>query len=181
MWTKGKKIFFVLYKMTASWLPISQRFGFAKKARCFWAKRILKTCGKNVNIEKGAVFGPEVSIGDRSGIGINCEMYGPVSIGNDVMMGPEVVVYTSGHKFDITDISMMDQGFTEIKPVTIGNDVWIGRRVIIMPGVTIGDGCVIGAGAVVTKDIPPYSVAGGVPAKVIKSRLYSVNNGGENL
>ena len=178
MWTKRKKINFLLYKMTASWLPISQRLSFAKKARGFWAKRIVKSFGKNVNIEKGATFGPEVSIGDRSGIGINCEMYGPVSIGNDVMMGPEVIVYTSGHRFERTDISMMDQGFTDVKPVTIGNDVWIGRRVIIMPGVTIGDGCVIGAGAVVTKDIPPYSVAVGVPAKVIKSRLCNINNGG---
>lgn len=54
---------------------------------------------------------------------------------------------------------------------SIGNDVWIGRRAIIMPGVSIGDGCIIGAGAVVTKDVPPFSVAGGVPAKVIKSRI----------
>ena len=86
------------------------------------------------------------------------------------MMGPEVVIYTSGHKFDRTDIPMMEQGNTDAEPVTIGDDVWIGRRVMIMPGVTIGNGCVIGAGAVVTKDIPPYSVAGGVPAKVLKSR-----------
>ena len=109
-----------------------------------------------MNIEKHAHFTPGVELGDRSGIGINCEITGTVTIGNDVMMGPEVIVYTSGHRFDRTDISMMDQGFTEAKPVTIGNDVWLGRRVIIMPGVTIGDGCVIGAGAVVTKDIPPY-------------------------
>ena len=97
------------------------------------------------------------------------------------MMGPEVIVYTSGHKFDRTDITMIEQGSTVPEQVTIGNDVWIGRRVIIMPGVTIGDGCVIGAGAVVTKDIPPYSVAGGVPAKVIKSRLCNVDNGGGDL
>lgn len=62
------------------------------------------------------------------------------------------------------------QGMTEKRKVTIGNDVWIGQRVMIMPGVTIGDGCIIAAGAVVTKDIPPYSIAGGVPARVLKSR-----------
>ena len=66
---------------------------------------------------------------------------------------------------------MREQGTSEQKPVLIGNDVWLGRRVLIMPGVHIGDGCIIGAGAVVTKDIPPYSVAGGVPAKVLKSRI----------
>ena len=86
-------------------------------------------------------------------------------------MGPEVVFYTRGHRFDRTDITMIEQGSTESEPITVGNDVWIGRRVIIMPGVNIGDGCVIGAGAVVTKDIPAYSVVGGVPAKIIKSRL----------
>lgn len=63
------------------------------------------------------------------------------------------------------------QGTEEKKMVTIGNDVWIGQRVTIMPGVTIGDGCIIATNAVVTKDVPPYSVVGGVPAKVLKSRL----------
>ena len=173
MWTFGKKILFVMYRLTASWLPISQRSKIAKKIRGFWGKRILSSCGKNVNIERGAVFSPAVSLGDNSGIGINCELYGPVTIGKNVMMGPDVVVYTKGHKFDRTDIPMMAQGSTEERPVAIGNDVWIGRRVMIMPGVTIGDGCVIGAGAVVTKDVPPYSVAAGVPAKVVKSRSIS--------
>ena len=92
-------------------------------------------------------------------------------LGNNVMMGPEVVIYTSGHKHDRIDIPMMEQGSSETQPVIIGNDVWIGRRAIIMPGVTIGDGVIVGAGAVVTKNIEPYMVAVGVPAKAIKSRL----------
>ena len=171
MWTRKKKILFVLYKITAAWLPISQRSKLAKKIRVFWAKRIVSSLGDCANIERGAIFGPQVSVGNRSGIGVNCELYGPVIIGNDVMMGPDVVIYTSGHKFDRIDVPMMDQGSIAPKPVRIGNDVWIGRRVMIMPGVTIGNGCVIGAGAVVTKDIPDYSVAVGVPAKVVKSRV----------
>ena len=171
MWTTKKKILFILYKITAAWLPISQRSKFAKKARVFWAKRIAKSVGNNVNVERNVQFGPLLEIGDNSGIGIRCEIYGPVKIGRDVMMGPDVVCYTSGHRFDRTDITMIEQGSSEPEPISIGNDVWIGRRVMIMPGVNIGDGCVIGAGAVVTKDIPPYSVVGGVPAKIIKSRL----------
>lgn len=171
MWTIKTKILFVLYRMFASWLPKTDHFKPGGWLRRQFAKMIATSCGKGVNIEKGASFTPGLSIGDRSGVGIDCELTGPITIGRDVMMGPEVIIYTSGHKFDRTDISMMDQGFTETKPVTIGNDVWLGRRVIIMPGVTIGDGSIIGAGAVVTKDIPAYSVAGGVPAKVIKSRL----------
>ena len=175
MWTTKKKILFILYKFTASWLPISQRSKLSKKFRVFWARRIAKSVEKNVNIERNVEFGPMLEIGDNSGVGIRCEIYGPVKIGNDVMMGPDVVCYTSGHKFDRTDITMIEQGSTEAEPITIGNDVWIGRRVMIMPGVNIGDGCVIGAGAVVTKDIPPYSVAGGVPAKVIKNRLCNID------
>ena len=170
MWSIRKKISFVLYNVFAAWLPISQRSSLAKKLRVFFAKRITQNIGKNVNIEKKAVCGPLLEIGDNSGVGIKCEIYGPVSIGRNVMMGPEVVIYTSGHNFDRTDIPMMDQGFTEPQPVTIGNDVWIGRRAMIMPGVTVGDGCVIGAGAVVTKDVPDYAVVGGVPAKLIKMR-----------
>ena len=170
MWTIKKKICFLMYKLTASWLPISQRSNFAKKIRRFWAKRIIDSLGKNVNIERSAYFTPALKIGDNSGVGINCEVYGPVTIGDNVMMGPEVVIYTRGHNHERTDITMIEQGFEEVRPVTIGNDVWIGRRVMIMPGVTIGNGCIIGAGAVVTKSMPDYSVIGGVPAKVIYTR-----------
>ena len=170
MWTLKKKLCYVMYKLTASWLPKSQRMRFAKILRRFWAKRIISGIGENVNIEKGAFFTPGLSIGNNSGVGIDCELYGKISIGNDVMMGPEVVIYTTGHKHDSVDVPMRLQGNEEPREVVIGNDVWIGRRAMIMPGVTIGDGCLIAAGAVVTKDIPPYTIAGGVPAKVVKKR-----------
>ena len=171
MWSLKKKICFVLYRLTASWLPISQRSNFAKKMRQFWAKRIVENMGKNVNIERNSFFGPLLKIGDNSGIGIDCEVYGPVEIGSDVMMGPEVVIYTKGHRHDRVDVTMIEQGDDETRPVKIGNDVWIGRRVMIMPGVSIGNGCIIGAGAVVTKDVPDYSIVGGIPAKVLRMRI----------
>lgn len=170
MWTNQKKILYILYKITAAWLPISQRSSFAKKIRGFWAKRIVEYCGSNVNIERNATFGPQLRIGNNSGVGIDCEIYGPVQIGENVMMGPEVIIYTNGHSFSRIDIPIIQQGSTEIEPVYIGNDVWIGRRVMIMPGVSIGNGCVIAAGAIVTHSIPDMSVAAGVPAKIIKER-----------
>ena len=176
MWTTKKKILFTLYKMTAAWLPISRRSKIAKALRCFWAKKIAKKLGVGVNIEHNALFGPQLEIDDYSGIGIDCEINGPVSIGKYVMIGPEVVIYTSGHKHDRIDIPMGEQGADEVRPVYIGNDVWIGRRAMILPGVTIGDGCIIGAGAVVTKNIPDYSVAVGVPAKVVKNRIIHGQN-----
>ena len=130
----------------------------------------MKRVGKHVNIEKGAIFNGEVVIGDYSGIGVNRELNGPVTIGKYVMMGSEVVVYTRNHSSSRTDIPMQNQGYDSVRPVIIGDDVWIGRRVIILPGVQIGEGCIIGAGAVVAKDIPPYSVVVGNPAKIIKNR-----------
>lgn len=171
MWTKKTKIIYVLYTLFASNLPKSQHMKFAQRFRGFFAKRIARSFGKNVNIEKKAHFTPGLSIGDNSGVGIMCEVNGLVTIGKNVMMGPEVVIYSQSHKYDRTDIPMCEQGFDEPKEVVIGDDVWIGRRAIIMPGVHIGDGCIIGAGAVVTKDIPSYSVAAGVPARVVKQRL----------
>lgn len=170
MWTIGKKILYIGYKLTASWLPQSRHFPPAKILRRAWAKGIAENVGSNVNFESHAHFTPGLRIGDNSGVGLRCELNGPVTIGNDVMMGPETIVYTQNHKFSDTERPMRLQGFEPTEDVVIEDDVWIGRRVMIMPGVRIGKGSVIAAGAVVTKDVPPYSVAGGVPAKILKSR-----------
>jgi len=170
---KGKIIIGrIVYNLIGKHMPLSDgHFSFgAKKIRAFCGKLILRECGDNVNIEKGAHFSSEVSLGDNSGIGINCEIAPYVSIGNDVMMGPECMIYTSNHGMGRTDIPMMKQESTPVEPVVIGNDVWIGARVIILPGVHIGDGSVIGAGSVVTKDVEEYSVVAGNPAKLIRKR-----------
>ena len=144
-----------------------------KKMRSLSAKGFIRYCGKNVNIEHGAKISSKLSIGDNSGIGVDCQCGGDITIGKDVMMGPECVIITRNHDFSRTDISMRLQGYKPEEPVTIGNDVWIGRRVMIMPGVHIGNGCIIAAGAVVTKDIPDYAIVGGVPAKILKFRNNS--------
>lgn len=170
VWTKKKKILYIIYSMCASWLPNSSHSKIAQKWRYLWASKIVCCCVKNVNFERFCSFTPGLSIGDNSGVGIGACINGPVTIGADVMMGQDVIIYTTRHKDDRTDIPMREQGMADVMPVVIGNDVWIGGRVIILPGVTIGDGCIIGAGAVVTKDVPSYSVAVGVPAKVVRNR-----------
>jgi len=95
--------------------------------------------------------------------------HGEIVIGNNVLIGPNSVLRSSGHKFERTDIPISKQGHLT-GMITIGNDVWLGSNVVILPNVTIGDSTVIGAGSVVTKDIPPFSIAVGNPAKVIKQR-----------
>lgn len=136
-------------------------------------KNIFLHCGKNVNIEKGAFFGSgfRLKIGDNSGIGLNCVVPGNIEIGNDVMMGPECYILSSNHAFDRTDIPMTRQGFSIQKKTIIEDDVWIGRQVIFTPGRTVKKGTIIGAGTVLTKDFPEYSIVGGNPSRLIKSRL----------
>ena len=125
-----------------------------------------------MNVEPVANFysGKQISIGDNSGIGFRAHLSGRITIGRDVMMGHDCIIWTLNHGFDRCDIPMTEQGFYPEEPVTIGDDVWIGARVIILPGVNIGSHAIIAAGAVVSKDVPEWAIVGGVPAKVIKMR-----------
>jgi len=167
-----RKLGGMIYYLVAKHLPRSYSgFKLGQTAlRRFCGKLMLSHCGKKVNIEKNALFSHKVSLGDYSGIGVNAKIYGTCTIGNYVMMGEDCTIITRNHKFDRTDVPMMHQGFEEERPVVIGNDVWIGDRVTILPGVHIGDGCVIAAGAVVTHSVPDRSIVAGVPARIIGDR-----------
>lgn len=162
-----------LYYIFARHLPSSSAIYSlgARKIRAFLCRRIFNSAGKNLDIEHGAFFGSggEIEIGDNSGIGLDCRVNGPLKIGRDVMMGPDVMIFTQNHANDRLDIPMNLQTAPKV-PVEIGDDVWIAARVIILPGVKIGSGSIIGAGAVVTKDVPEYAVVGGNPARVLKYR-----------
>lgn len=90
----------------------------------------------------------------------------PVTFGDNVFIAPNCGFYTAGHPLDV---QQRNQGLEYAKPIHVGNNVWIGAHVSVLPGVTIGDNCVIGAGSVVTKDIPANSLAVGNPCRVIRS------------
>lgn len=160
------------YEFIPKRMPKSNdRFSFGAKRLRYWcAKHMIAYCGNDVNIEHGATFSPKLRIGDYSGVGVHCELNGEISIGQNVLMGPEVIIYTQNHEFSNKDVLIQNQGYRETAPVEIGDDVWIGRRVIILPGVHIGTGAVIGAGAVVAKDIPEYAIAVGNPVRIIGKR-----------
>ncbi len=138
----------------------------------FVVKRIFRKCGQGVNIRPRVYFGSgaNVSIGNHSMMGQDSIIgsTAEVAIGNDVMMGPEVLVYTSNHGMAAGTPMRLQP--LESAAVRIGDDVWIGARCIILPGVNIGDGAVLAAGAVVTGDVPANAVVGGVPAKLLKYR-----------
>lgn len=167
-----RRLALFIYFNIAIKLPVSYAFGgkYGLRLRAWSASKFAKHIGSNVNIEKNAIITSLTSVGNNSGVGINAQLHGEIEIGDNVMMGPECIIYTSNHSFSRTDIPMNQQGFSIARKVTIGNDVWIGGRVIILPGVEIGDGAIIGAGTVITKNVPPFAIVGGNPAKLIGSR-----------
>ena len=162
----------VIYNLIGKHMPLSDsRYSLgSKRLRAWCGRRILLECGKNVNIEKGAVFAYDVKLGDNSGIGVNASISSGVTIGNDVMMGPECIILTTNHGMLDNGIPMWQQHSSEIRPVIIGDNCWIGSRVIILPGVTLDEGCVIGAGSVVTKNFGKNCIIAGNPAHLIKHR-----------
>lgn len=110
----------------------------------------------------------DVTIGDYTRIGIHSTIIGPVCIGHHVNLAQGITVTALNHNFSDTSRRIDEQGVAT-QPVVIGDDVWIGAGAVVLPGVTIGRHCVVAAGAVVTSDVPDYTVVGGVPAKVIKT------------
>jgi acetyltransferase-like isoleucine patch superfamily enzyme len=95
-----------------------------------------------------------------------------VEIGEHCMLANGCYVTDSSHRFDDPDRPVPWQGFTSKGPTRLGNNVWCGTNVVVTTGVTIGDRCVIGANSVVTSDVPPFSVAAGVPARVLRTITY---------
>ncbi|XDF76575.1 sugar O-acetyltransferase [Aliivibrio fischeri] len=116
--------------------------------------------GKNIHFECGGFLNSGVKILDLA----------PVFIGAHVQVGPNVVISTAGHPFDLAERVLP---IASANPIKIGDNVWIGANAVILDGVTIGDRSVIGAGSVVTKDIPPDCVAVGNPCRVIKTITHS--------
>jgi len=108
-----------------------------------------------------------VQIGENSLIGLGNVIIGPVKIGNNVILAQNIVASGLNHNYTNVVLPIHQQG-TTVAPIVIDDDCWIGANAVIVAGVTIGKHCVIAAGTVVTKDIPPYSVAVGNPSRIIK-------------
>jgi acetyltransferase-like isoleucine patch superfamily enzyme len=137
-------------------------------------RRLIKM-GKSPSISPDAVFSnPErISFGDNIHVGSRSHIWagpsvGRITIGDDVLIGPDVMITAASYRFDdgspVTS-QIMDEG-----DINIGNDVWLGAKVVVLPGVTIGVGAIVGASAVVTKSIPDFAIAVGIPARVVGQR-----------
>ena len=112
-------------------------------------------------------YGTQISIGDHFFANYDCIFLdvAPITIGNQVMFGPRVCLYTAGHPLDA---ATRNTGLEFGKPIAIGDDVWLGGNVVVLPGVTIGAGTVVAAGSVVRRDLPPHVLAAGNPCQVLR-------------
>lgn len=128
--------------------------------------------GKDTKVHSRVHFGKglAVHLGEESSLNRGMWIGNDTVIGNHVMFGPEVTILSGSHNFGDVSIPMTKQGATERRAVVIGNDVWIGTRTIILPGVKIGNHAIVGAGSIVTKDVPDWAICAGNPARVIRYR-----------
>jgi maltose O-acetyltransferase len=164
-WGKGRRL---LYEQVLARIPYNEgvvvRRAFLRKAavlavdaRIFEGVRIIEPSrlrlGRETSVSPGAI--------------LDCR--GGLEVGAYSMIGIDALVLTSNHAHDRVDVPMRQQGLT-FAPVVIGDDVWIGARAIVLPGVRIGQGAIVAAGAVVTTDVDNYSIVGGVPARQIAMR-----------
>jgi acetyltransferase-like isoleucine patch superfamily enzyme len=116
----------------------------------------------------------DVIIGDNVTVGIGCVVIGPVQIGNNVILAQYIGVSGLNHGYADINVPIRDQK-CNVALITIGDDCWIGTNAVITAGVSIGKHSVVAAGSVVTKDVPPYTVVGGNPARIL--RQYNEKNG----
>ncbi|GAC33432.1 acyltransferase [Paraglaciecola polaris] len=136
-------------------------------------KMKFKYFGENADFRAGAyaVHCSNISLGKnvvvRPSAMFFADEFAEIVVEDDVMMGAGVHFYVNNHKFDRRDVPLIQQGYYPSVGITVRNGAWIGANSIILPGVTIGVNAVIGAGSIVTKSIPDYSIAVGSPAKVI--------------
>ena len=125
-------------------------------------------CAAEPDSEPSVVMGENVFVGRNTYLGA----WKPITVGSDTLIGAYCYIISGNHRFAAADLPVRMQQY-EGAPITIGRDVWLGAHVIVLPGVTIGDNAVVGAGSVVTNSVPKAEIWAGVPARQIRSRFAS--------
>lgn len=171
-WTFKKIVCYLVYVLFAKHIPGKHRllYRFGNRFRSFLCRNLFQSCAEVITVCRGVMFdtGANIIMHDHSNIGQYCMLDGnhaTITIGCHVSMGSHCIILCQNHKY-------LSEGYDgyEGKNVVIGDYAWIGHRVIILPGVLIGKHAIIGAGSVVSKDIPDYAVAVGNPATIKKYR-----------
>ena len=154
--------------------PLGERW---RRARQWCVRRFIDYAGSSINVESHVFVadGRYLRLGDGSSLGTGCRVYGAY-IGDRVMVAPGVLFLKENHQIGDLGTPMEAQGNTDVAPPVVEDDVWIGERAIVLPGRRIGTGAVVGAGAVVSRDVEPYQVVVGNPARPVTTRLAEAAN-----
>jgi maltose O-acetyltransferase len=165
----------VLYYALIQHLPHSRLSSLSNRIRVWYLSHVLGVMPDDCNSK----FEPCVYISDARRLRVgrhvrineNAFLQGAIVIGDFVMIAPKVSIYTRTHRHEDAGRPMVLAGETETRPVTIEDDVWIGINAVVLPGITIGRGSIVGANSLVNKNVEPYSIVGGVPARLIRRRM----------
>jgi len=169
-----RKLKLIFYYSFIQYLPHSRLIPLSNRLRMWYMAKVLKVMpfDKNSKFESGIYISDsrQLKIGKHARINENAFLQGSIQIGDYVMIAPNVSIYSKTHNHHDVKAPMVLSGESETKTVIIEDDVWIGINTVILPGIKIGKGSIVGANSVVTKDVAPYTIVGGVPAKLIRSR-----------
>ncbi len=172
--SRARRIFWrMVYELIARWLPgkrlgrTAYRIGCALRAVS--ARGFIAACGVDVEIAENVTLSSKTHVGSHVTINENSRLQ-DCTIGDYTLIGPECYAIVRNHRYRDLTTPIALQGYDDEAPPHIGRDVWIGARVTLLPGVHIGDGAIVAAGAVVSKDVPKYAIVGGVPARIIGDR-----------
>lgn len=166
----GRWFFRLAYRLS-NW----RRWDAVKRLRGRFYSCLLAEAGPGLRVGQDVrIYRPEmVVIGSGCYLGDGVQLYpwnAPITLGDNVLVAAGARMITRKHGFAELDRPMADQGYTNA-PIVLQDDVWVGFQAVILPGVTIGRGSIVGAGAVVTRDVEPNSIVGGVPARLIRMRI----------
>ena len=167
------KLKLVFYYAVIQHLPHSRLIGLCNKIRVAYVSKVLKV----MPYDGRTKLEPNVYLSNAIGttIGLNCRINENVfiqqaTIEDEVLIAPNVAILSISHNHEKLEKSIVNQGDSKPNAPIIKKGAWLGRNIIVMPGITVGEGAIVGAGAVVTKNIEPFTIVGGVPAKFIKKR-----------
>ena len=151
--------------------PLGELF---RRMRASCCRQFLRSTGAWINVDPKVFLGDGryVALGEGSGFGKGCQVFG-AHVGEGVMVAPEVVILSRNHRFDDLDRPVGAQGDGPLEVPVIEDWAWIGYRAIILPGRRIGRGAIVGAGAVVARDVAPFDIVAGNPAAVVGTRSKS--------
>lgn len=150
-----------------------RRFGRKIKRFYLIKKYRLKSVHSTFYLAGHSKISKDFKAGAYSYVGPNCLIYPRVELGPFSMIANDVSIIGGDHRYNVPGRPIIFSGREELSKTVIGRDCWIGAHSILLTGITVGDGSIIAAGSVVTKDVEPYSIVGGVPAKKIKERFPS--------